>query len=149
MSTKTLLYRYPSYLQAINNIRQQILVTTGERTYPAAISNYSMEEPNYNTNEFHSTTETHAIRNIINQAKEIEKLQRDLKEYQRIVQAITKALENLRENESNIIQLRYFRKLTWTEIEEESGYSERHARRIAEMVLKDLDIELKHIKPII
>lgn len=102
MSVKRLLYEYPSYLQAMNNIRQQILVTTGERSYPNMIGNYSIEPIN-NTNEFHSTTETHAIRNIVNQAKQIEKLQKDLKEYERVVYTINQAMNNLKAKYREVI----------------------------------------------
>lgn len=150
MSIRKLLYEYPSYVQAIQNYRQQILVTTGERTYPNMIGNYELETPPNHTNELNSTTENHAIRNIINQAKEIEKIQKDLREYERVVRAISIALNKLKETDRQIIELRYFKKpkTPWLEIENKLYISERHARRLEHRALKDLEIELRHIRVI-
>jgi len=147
MSTKQLLYNYPSYVQAIHNYRQQILVATGERTYPSGISNYSIEPPSV-TNEFHSTTETHAIRNIINQAREIDKIQRDLREYERVVRAINLALVKLREIDRKLIELRYFEKpkLSWVDVAERLEISDRHAKRLEKRVISNLEIELRHVR---
>jgi len=143
---KTLLYNYPRYVRAIDNIKQQILVTTGERTYPNMISNYSHERQDYNTNEYHSTTETHAIRNIESQIKAISDLYIELKALEQVVQAIKLSLEDLREQESRIIELRYFKKYPWSKVAEEAFISEAHAKLLNSMILADLNKELKYIR---
>lgn len=147
MSTKQLLYNYPRYLRAMNNIRQQILVATGERTYPSGISNYSIEPPNY-TNEFHSTTEEHAIRNIISQQREINELQKELRQHEIIVQAIRVSLEDLRDTERSLIELRYFKKMPWSIVASKLYISEGHAKKLNGMILEDLSKELKYIRVI-
>lgn len=148
MSTKKILYDYPSYVQAIENIRMQIFVTSERRSFPSGVSKHSFEPPNYNTNEFHSTTETYAIRNILSQAKDIDNLQRELKEYERVVNAIDIALTKLRKTDRIIIQMRYFLKPkpSWQEVAEKIYITDRHARRLENRAIQNLDIELRHIR---
>ena len=104
---------------------------------------YTLEALN-STNEFSSTTETYAIHNILRQQKEIKRLQAELKEYIRITNAITKALNNLNPKYKDVILLRYFEKMTWDQID--AIIPDSTARRWNGKALEQLAIELKNVR---
>lgn len=146
MSTQLLLYQYPRYKQSIQNIREQILSRDGviDRVYPSGISNYDLETPPNYSNEFHSTTETYAIKNIKLEESKIKELEHVLNDYVRVTKAIEKALDKLRAEERRLIELKYFEKKTFEDIDEEIPIST--AKRWHKKIMPDLDIELRYVK---
>jgi RNA polymerase sigma factor FliA len=62
----------------------------------------------------------------------------------RIFQALTEALGELDEQEMRLLELRYWKELTWEEVAKEMGMSDRNAKRIDEQLRERLRRDLRH-----
>lgn len=127
--TEELLFRYRTLVSEVDNLK--ISIETIKEEYQGC-SAISYEEKSGSTNKFSSCVENE----LIAREKEIEKLSKELKKKERLVQKIDNAIKPLPEREREIVQQKYFEKIkSWNRIGEILDLNGEYCRALNQLIV--------------
>lgn len=132
--TESLLYKYIFIKLGIENMQDEIT----EEKVNFGLGSADPGKETFKTNLFNSTVEN----SVISRNDKVKALKQHIGNSKKLIKKIDRVLNKLDKEDREIIRLRYFERLQWTEIEDKLNINERTCRRKVNKAIDKIAIGL-------